>query len=103
MISLISSIVACLSNARQYEGVMVQCFDKIAQEFAAPDEPLEKRPDPQLLAIQIQSQRNAWDYEIKKEQNEIKKTELMLKKQQDDAKNVLALNELNVQMTEKAK
>ena len=98
---MIASIVSCLSNARQYESILSQCFDKIAQEFAAPDEPVAQQPNPQLLALQMQSQRNAWDYEIKKEQNEIKKTELMLKKQQDEAKNKLALDELSLQAIKK--
>ena len=49
----------------------------------------------------MQNQRNLWDYEIKKEQNEIKKTELMLKKQQDEAKNKLALDELSLQAIKK--
>lgn len=99
---MISSIVACLSNARQYEGVLSQCFDKISQEFATPDAPIAPRLDTQLLALQMQNQRNAWDYEIKKEQNEIKKTELMMKKQQDEAKNKLAEDEFNLQVLETA-
>ena len=98
---MITSIVSCLSNARQYESVLSQCFDKIAQEFDTPDTPIVKQPNPQLLALQMQNQRNLWDYEIKKEQNEIKKTELMLKKQQDEAKNKLALDELSLQAIKK--
>lgn len=98
---MIASIVSCMSNARQYEGILGQCFDKITQEFNAPDAPVVNQPDPQILALQMQSQRNLWDYEIKKEQNEIKKTELMLKKQQDEAKNKLASDEFNLQVLEK--
>ncbi|MBR1948200.1 MAG: hypothetical protein IKA30_00230 [Alphaproteobacteria bacterium] len=98
---MISTIVACLSNARQYESVLGQCFDKISQEFSTPEAPIEKKPDMQLLALQMQNQRNAWDYEIKKEQNEIKKTELMLKKHQDEVKNTLAENELKLEAIEK--
>ena len=97
---MISSIVACLSNARQYEGILSQCFDKIAQEFSTSDVPVEPRPDTQLLAIQMQSRRDMWDYEIKKEQNEIKKNELLLKKQQNEAKNKLDKNEFNLQVLE---
>ncbi len=95
---MISGVVSCLSNARQYEGVLVNCFDKIAKEFATPDAPVEKQPNTQLIALQMQSQRNAWDYEIKKEQNEIKKTELLLKKQQEEAKNKQTEKELDIEL-----
>ena len=99
---MILSIVACLSNARQYEGILGQCFDKIAQEFSTPDIPKTPYPDTQLLAIQMQSRRDMWDYEIKKEQNEIKKNEFLLKKQQNESKNKLAQNEFNLQVLEAA-
>ena len=58
---MIGSVIACLSNARQYEGVLENCFDKIAAEFAAPDEeetsqmPQQNLP---LLSLQIQEQKN---------------------------------------------
>ena len=99
---MITSIVSSLSNARQYESVLGQCFDKITQEFATPDEPVKQQLNPQILALQMQNQRNAWDYEIKKEQNEIKKTELMLKNKQEQFKNKLASEELNIELIEKA-
>ena len=86
---MIGSVVACLSNARQYEGVLENCFDKIAAEFAAPDEeetaqmPQQNLP---LLSLQIQEQKNQNDYQIKKEQNDLKRAEIMLRAQELTAK-----------------
>ena len=94
---MISSVVSSVSNARQYEAVLTNCFDKISAEFASPDEDTANQPNPQILALQIQSRRNDLDYQIKKEQNEIKKAELLLKQKQEQDKNVLTAGEMALQ------
>ncbi len=98
---MISSVVSNLSNARQYESVLNNCFEKIAQELNAPDkEEVVPQPNLQAEAIAVQKQRNLWDYEIKKEQNEIKKAELLLKKQSEESKNILDAKKIEIQASE---
>ena len=92
---MISSIVAGMSNARQYENVINECFDKIAQELSLPDQP-QAQSNIQLMAIEMQKERNAQDFQIKKEQNDIKKTELLMRNQQDSTKNILAATEIQI-------
>ena len=74
---MIESAVATMPNARQFDAVMDEAFDKISIELNKPDEPLNSQPDEML---EIQKQKNAQDYAIKKEQNELKREELNLKK-----------------------
>ncbi|MBE6454701.1 MAG: hypothetical protein E7017_07495 [Alphaproteobacteria bacterium] len=93
---MINSIANSMSNARQYENILSNCFEKIAQEFATPDVVTDE-PDMQLLALQLQNRHNDQDYEIKKEQNEIKKAEILLKHQQEHSKNLLTEKEMNIQ------
>ena len=74
---MIESAVATMPTARQFEAVMEEAFNKIAAELNAPNEPKIK-PENEILTVQ--KQKNAQDYEIKKEQNELKREELNLKK-----------------------
>ena len=66
-----------MPNARQFDTAMDEAFDKISAELNAPDEPQET---PNNDVLEIQKQKNAQDYAIKKEQNELKREELNLKK-----------------------
>lgn len=74
---MIESAVATMPNARQFDAVMNEAFNTIENEFNKPDEPAPKIENP---AVEIQRQKMAQDYAIKKEQNEIKREELNLKK-----------------------
>ena len=94
---MIGSVVSCLSNARQYENVLNGSFDKIAAELSAPDPQPAPQPNVQLISLEVQKQKNAWDYQIKKEQNELKKAELLLQRQQNENKNILAGKELEIE------
>ena len=89
---MISNITSSLSNARQYENIIANCFDKISAEFNTPDVQPANITNPQILALQLQSQRNEQDYQIKKEQNEIKKAEILLKHHQYQSANTLKEN-----------
>lgn len=94
---MISSIVAGMSNARQYDSVLNSCFDKIAAELSAPDEPKPQQPNTSLLALELEREKNNLDYQIKKEQNDIKKAELLFKQQQETSKNLLTNKEMELQ------
>ena len=67
-----------MPNARQFDTAMDEAFDKISAELNEPDEPQETPNNNGVL--EIQRQKNAQDYAIKKEQNELKREELNLKK-----------------------
>lgn len=98
---MINSVVSNLANARQYESVLNNCFDKISEELNTPDkEVITPQPNLQAEAIEVQKQRNILDYQIKKEQNEIKKAELLLKKQSEEAKNILDAKKVEIQASE---
>ena len=99
---MIGSVVAGLTNARQYESILSSSFDKIAAELSAPDPVVESRPDTQLLSLGLQQQKNAWDYQIKKEQNELKKAELLLQQQQNITENRFDNKQLEIQTALKA-
>ena len=76
---MLESAVATMPRARQFDAVMEQAFGKIAQELNKPDD--ENKQPPQNNAIlELQKQKNDRDFAIKKEQNEIKREELNLKK-----------------------
>lgn len=94
---MISSIVAGMSNARQYDSVLNSCFDKISAELLAPDEPKPEQPNTSLLALELEREKNTLDYQIKKEQNDIKKAELLFKQQQETSKNLLTNKEMELQ------
>ncbi len=78
---MITSLVAGLSNARQYESVLNDCFERIATEFAKPDAPDNDNFVQQQMLLENQKQKQAADYALKKEQNDLKRLELMLKYQ----------------------
>lgn len=76
---MIESAVANIPNARQFDIVMETAFNDIKKELNAPDTP-QKQGTEEL--INLQKQKANQDYAIKKEQNEIKREELNLKKVQ---------------------
>jgi hypothetical protein len=75
------SAVATIPNARQVDAAMIRSVDAISDEFDKPDEP-ETNPNAaaQNTMATIEQQKLAQDYDIKKEQNAIKREELNLKK-----------------------
>ena len=73
---MIESAVATMPNARQFDAAMVHSFDAIENEFNKPDEPPAKGVD----YAQLQQQKLDQDYALKKEQNDLKREELNLKK-----------------------
>ncbi len=74
---MIETAVSTMPNARQFDSAMNKAFDAIEAEFNQPDEPVVM---PRNEAAEIQRQKIKQDYEIKKEQNAIKREELNLKK-----------------------
>jgi hypothetical protein len=91
---MIESVVLTLPNARQYEPVLEDAFNKIAQELA---QPTPEQPNPEMLKVQNQAQKDAKDYEIKKEANQIKAGELALKKTIEDNKIAMENKEAEMQ------
>lgn len=88
------SVVATLPNARQFESVIEQTFAQIGNQLSQPKQP---QPNPQLLAVQNQAQKNAQEFAVKKEQNRIKSQELALKKQIEDNKVAMQNKEAELQ------
>ena len=74
---MLESAVATMPKARQFDAIMDIAFKKIDTELNAPDEKTKAQGNPML---ELQKQKNIQDYTIKKEQNEIKREELNLKK-----------------------
>jgi len=93
---MISSIVAGMSNARQFENAMTKAFDIIEAELGQPN--VETEPDARVLMLELQRERNAQDFAIKKEQNDLKRAEILLKQQQEHAKNILTAQEMQLQV-----
>ncbi len=79
---MIASLTVSMPNARQYESVLNHCFDKIADEFNQPDAPVSPISLQQQI-INTQNQKALADYALKKEQNDLKRMELMLKYNSD--------------------
>lgn len=77
---MITSLVASMPNARQYDSVLSHCFDNIANEFNQPDAPQSEFNLQQQL-LQTQKQKELAELALKKEQNDIKRLELLLKYQ----------------------
>lgn len=75
---MLDSAVATMPKARQFSAVMDTVFNKIAQELNKPDEAATSPNNGEIM--KLQEQKNNQDYEIKKEQNLIKREELELKK-----------------------
>lgn len=74
---MIEAAVATLGNARQFENVLEDVFNKISVELNAPDAPHKPTEDKML---DFQNEKMEKDFAIKKEQNQIKREELDLKK-----------------------
>ena len=91
---MIMSIVATLPNARQFEAVIDDALNKIAQQLSQPKQP---QPNPQLMAVQNQATKNQQEFAIKKEQNQLKGQELALKKQAEDNKIAMQNKEAEMQ------
>lgn len=87
------SLIATMPNARQFEKTIDDVFTKIQQQLSQPKEP---QPIPEMVKIEK-------DYEIKKEQNQLKAEELELKKQAEINKTTLAHKEMDAQIALKNK
>lgn len=74
---MIEAAVATLDNARQFENILEDVFDKISAELNTPDTPIKPSEDKML---DFQTQKMERDFAIKREQNQIKREELNLKK-----------------------
>lgn len=101
---MIESVVVTLPTTRQFETVIDETFNKIAQELAQPDQPDAKEQESQakmqaeMAKTQIQAQKNQNDFAIKQEQNAIKREELAQKAQVDNEKLALTNKEMNAQI-----
>lgn len=74
---MIESAVASMPNARQFETVIEEAFRKIETEFNTPDVPPTPQSNP---VVELENKKAEQDFVIKKEQNQIKREELELKK-----------------------
>lgn len=74
---MIESAVATMPNARQFDNIMESAFNKIEDEFNKP-EPAETHH--QETIVDLEKQKNLQNFLIKKEQNDLKREELNLKK-----------------------
>lgn len=91
---MIETVVVTLPNARQYEPVIDEVFGNIQQQLSQPE---PEQPNPEMLKIQQQGQKNQQDFAIKQEQNRIKQDELALKKQIEDNKVAMTNKEAEMQ------
>lgn len=91
---MIESVVLTLPNARQYEPILDEAFNKINQELS---QPTPEQPNPEMLKIQQSAQKDQQEYEIKKEQNEIKAGELALKEKIESDKIAMENKEAEMQ------
>ena len=82
---MLESAVATMPRARQFDAVMDSAFNKIEQELNEPEKPTTAQPN---QMIELQKQKLDQDFVIKKEQNQLKREELNLKK-------VETLNDIN--------
>ena len=98
---MVETAVITFPNARQYEQVIEQVFDGIQQELAAAKQ--EQQPNPEILKVQLQQQKNQQDFQNKQEQNRIKEEELALKQHIEEGKLALANQEMNYQFALKDK
>ena len=83
-----SALVATMPNARQFEKTIEEVFNKINQQISQPKQP---EPSPELIKIEK-------DFEIKKEQNQLKARELDIKEQAEINKTTLAHKEMEAQI-----
>lgn len=91
---MVETIVITLPNARQYESVIDSVFGKIEQQLSQPE---PQQPNPEIIKVQQQGQKNQQDFAIKQEQNRIKSEELALKKQIENNKMLLTNKEMELQ------
>lgn len=94
---MIESVVVTLPTTRQFETVIDETFNKIAQELAQPDQPDEENRA-EMAKTQLQAQKNQQDFAIKQEQNAIKREELAQKAQVDNEKLALTNKEMDAQI-----
>ena len=94
---MIGSIVSQLPNARQFESTIDDVFDKIGEELKRDEAQEEQTPDPRMVVAQNQAQKNAQDFEIKKEQNRLKADELAMKKDTENKKINMEVMEAGMQ------
>ena len=89
---MVESVIVTLPNTRQFEPVIDEVFNKIAQDLAQPDDnngqdaELQIKAQSEMAKTQLQAQKNANDLAIKQEQNAIKREELAQKAQVDNRK-----------------
>lgn len=101
---MIESAIITLPTTRQFEAVLDEVFNKIAQDLAQPEQPDAKQQETQakmqaeMAKNQIQAQKNANDLAIKQEQNQIKREELAQKAQVDNEKLALTNKEMDAQI-----
>lgn len=93
---MIESVVVTLPTTRQFETVIDEVFNHIAQELAQPEQPDEAQ-QAEMAKTQLQAQKNQQDFTIKQEQNQIKREELALKSQVDNRKLDLTQEEMILQ------
>lgn len=98
---MMDSIVNTLPSARQFSNTIDDAFAKIAQELSQPKQP---EPDPAVIKAQAammkaenEKQEVANNYEVQQRANDIKETEVALKKQAEDNKIILTNKEMNIQ------
>lgn len=100
---MVESVIVTLPNTRQFEPVIDDVFNKIAQDLAQPDDnngqdaELQIKAQSEMAKTQLQAQKNANDLAIKQEQNQIKREELAQKAQVDNRKLDLTQDEMILQ------
>lgn len=100
---MVESVIVTLPNTRQFEPVIDDVFNKIAQDLAQPDDnngqdaELQIKAQSEMAKTQLQAQKNANDLAIKQEQNQIKREELAQKAQIDNRKLDLTQEEMILQ------
>ena len=66
------------------------------------NQPKQPQPNPQLIAVQNQAQKNQQEFAVKKEQNQLKAQELALKQQVEAEKLAMQRQEAEMQFALKA-
>jgi len=92
---MVAAVVSGLPSARQFDGVIDSTFQNLQNQIAAPK---PQQPDPNMLKLQQDAQKNAQDFEIKKEQNALKAREINIKEQAEQNKVALTQEEINAQV-----
>jgi len=91
---MIESLVVTLPQARQFASVIEEVFGNIEQSLESED---LQTPDPELMKIRAEIEKNKNDFEIKKQANLLKQEEINLKKQTEADKVMLTNKEMNLQ------